>query len=111
MKSLRNSVNLVGRLGADPEFKTINGGTSVAKFSVATNESYKDGNGEKQEQTQWHNIIAWGKLAETVSKYLKKGSEVMLEGRLVYNNFESENGEKKYFTEISMNEMLMLGTK
>lgn len=111
MKSLRNSVQLIGRLGQDPEVKNLTSGKVVANFTIATSDSYRNADGEKVEDTQWHKVVAWGKTAELVSQYLKKGKEVALEGKLVHRSFETAEGEKKYFTEINLNEMLMLGSK
>ena len=110
MKSLRNSVQLIGRLGKDPEVKVF-GDKKKATFSIATSDSYKNQKGEKVEDTQWHNVVIWGSLAGVAEKYLKKGSEVCVEGKLVHRNFETPTGEKKYITEISVNDLLMLGSK
>ena len=110
MKSLRNSVQLIGRLGKDPEVKDF-GEKKKAWFSIATTDSYKNQNGEKIEDTQWHNIVIWGKLAEVAGKYLKKGSEVVVEGKLIHRIYETDKGEKKYITEINVNDLLMLGGK
>ncbi|MBK5278796.1 MAG: single-stranded DNA-binding protein [Bacteroidia bacterium] len=110
MKSLRNSVNLIGRLGKDPEVKTF-GKNQKASFSIATSDSYKNQKGEKVEDTQWHNIVIWGKLADVASKYLKKGAEVAVEGKLIHRAYETDKGEKKYVTEINVNDFLMLGSK
>ena len=109
MKSLRNSVQLIGRLGKDPEVKTFNN-SKRATFSIATTDTYKNQKGEKMEDTQWHNIIIWGKLAGVAEKYLKKGQEVAVEGKLVHRQYET-NGEKRYVTEINVNDLLMLGGK
>ena len=111
MKNLRNSVQLIGRLGKDPEVKTLDNGNSVATFSIATSDYYKNAQGEKVEDTQWHNVVAWGKKAELVSSYLKKGNEVAIEGKLIHRNYETSNGDKRYVTEINMNEMVMFGNK
>lgn len=111
MKNLRNSVQLIGRLGKDPEVKTLDNGNTVATFSIATSDYYKNAAGEKVEDTQWHNVVAWGKKAELVSSYLKKGNEVAIEGKLIHRNYETNNGEKRYVTEINMNEMVMFGGK
>jgi single-strand DNA-binding protein len=108
MKSLRNSVQLIGRLGKDVEVKEFDK-SKKASFTLATNDSYKNAKGEKVEDTQWHNIVIWGALAETASKYLKKGMEVCVEGRLVHRNYETDKGEKRYVTEINVNDMMMLG--
>lgn len=110
MKSLRNSVTLIGHLGKDPEIRTFNG-TKKASFSIATNDSYKNSKGEKITDTQWHNIVIWGKLASVAEKYLKKGKEIVLEGKLIHRVYETNGGEKKYITEINVNEMLMIGGK
>src|SRR3989337_3879129 len=109
MKSLRNSVQLIGRLGKDPEVKNFNDKKKAA-FSLATSETYKNQKGEKIEDTQWHNIVIWGKLAGIAEKYLKKGNEVAIEGKLIHRPYET-NGEKRFITEINVNDLLMLGTK
>ena len=109
MKNLRNSVQLIGHLGKDPEVK-IFGKSKKVTFSIATSDSYKNQKGEKVEDTQWHNIVIWGKLAGVAEKYLKKGKEVAIEGKLIHRAYESA-GEKKYFTEINVNDLLMLGGK
>ena len=110
MKSLRNSVQLIGRLGKDPEVKTFGSKKKKVWFSIATSDSYKNQKGEKVEDTQWHNIVMWDKLASIAEKYLKKGQEVAIEGKLVHRAYEVE-GEKKYITEINVNDMVMLGGK
>ena len=109
MKSLRNSVQLIGRLGKDPEVKSFNE-KKRASFSIATTDNYKNQKGEKVEDTQWHNVVIWGKLAGIAEKYLKKGNEVAIEGKLVHRVFET-NGEKRFFTEINVNDFVMLGSK
>lgn len=110
MSKLQNSVHLIGRLGGDPEVKSFDSGKQKASFTLATNETYYNNNGEKVDDTQWHNIVVWGKKVEIVEKYLKKGSEIALEGKLVNRSYEKD-GEKKYITEINLNELLMLGKK
>lgn len=110
MKSLKNSVHLIGRLGNDPEIKTFDSGTRMASFSLATNETYYNSSGEKVTDTQWHNIVVWGKKIEIVENYLSKGNEIALEGKLINRSYEKD-GEKKYITEINLNELLMLGKK
>jgi single-strand DNA-binding protein len=110
MSSLRNSVKLIGRLGKDPEIKTFSN-SKRASFSIATTDVYKNQKGEKVEDTQWHNIVIWGKLADVAEKYVKKGQEIAVEGKLVHRNYEGEKGEKRYFTEVNVDEMLMLGGK
>lgn len=109
MKSLRNRVQLIGRLGQDPEVKTLESGKKLATFSIATSDYYKNDKGEKVEDTQWHNVVAWGKQAELVGEYLKKGKEIALEGKLIHRSYENGNGEKRYVTEVNMNELLMIG--
>ena len=111
MNTLRNKVSLIGRLGAQPEVVTFDSGRSLARFSLATNESYKDAKGEWQENTQWHNINAWGKTADLVAKLLSKGQEVVVEGKIVNNNYETKEGEKRYGTSIELNEFLLISSK
>jgi single-strand DNA-binding protein len=110
MKSLRNSVKLIGHVGKDPEVKTF-GDRTKAAFSIATTDNYKNAKGEKVEDTQWHNLVVWGKLADIAGKYVKKGSEVAVEGKLIHRVYETDKGEKRYITEINVNELEMLGAK
>jgi len=109
MNALRNKVQLIGNLGNDPEIVNLDSGTKLAKFSIATNESYKNAQGEKVTDTQWHNVVAWGKTAEIVENHLTKGNEIALEGKLTHRSYETKEGEKRYITEIKCNELLMLG--
>jgi len=112
MASLRNSVQLIGRLGKDPEIKTFEKSKmKVASVTLATNETYTNHKGEKVEDTQWHNLVLWGRLATLVSTYLKKGSEIAIEGKLVHRSYETANGEKRYITEINVNDLVMLRGK
>jgi single-strand DNA-binding protein len=111
MNNLRNKVTLIGHLGADPEIKVFDSGKKKVKLSLATSDSFKNANGEKVEQTHWHNIIVWGKSADIAEKYLKKGSEIAVDGKIQYRSYEDKNGEKKYITEIMLNDFLMLGKK
>lgn len=111
MNALRNKVQLIGNLGMDPEVKALDGGKKLAKMSIATNENYKNAKGEKVTETQWHNLIAWGKTAEIVEKFLKKGSEVAVEGKLINRNYTDKEGIKRYVTEIEVSELLMLDSK
>lgn len=106
-----NKACLIGNLGKDPELRYTSSGVAVATFTVATNESWKDPEGNLQERTQWHNIVAWRKLAEICGEYLKKGSKLYLEGRLQYRTYDDKNGVKRYVTEIVLDEMLMLDSK
>ncbi|WP_282055515.1 single-stranded DNA-binding protein [Maribacter luteus] len=111
MNALRNKVQLIGNLGNDPEIVNLDGGSKLAKFSIATNETYKNAKGEKVTDTQWHNVVAWGKTAEIVENFLMKGNEVAVEGKLTHRSYETKDGEKRYITEIRCNELLMLGNK
>ncbi len=108
MNALRNSVRLIGNLGDDPKVRKLDSGKTVANFSVATNEIYRDSKGERQSETTWHRLVAWGKQAEIVENYLKKGSEIAIEGKLSNRSWEDKNGEKQYMTEIVINSLLML---
>ena len=109
MSTLRNTVQLIGHVGNDPEIVNLESGKKLAKFSVATNESYKNAKGEKITDTQWHNIIAWGKTAELIENYVPKGKEVGIEGKLTSRSYEDKEGIKRYVTEVVCNEILLLG--
>lgn len=111
MTRLNNSVSLIGNLGNDPQVKSLESGRIMARFSVATSHFYKNASGEKIQDAQWHNVIAWGKTAEIVEKFLKKGHRVAIEGRLNNRQYETDKGEKKYITEIVVNDLLMLTPK
>jgi single-strand DNA-binding protein len=111
MYALKNKVQLIGNLGNAPEIKTIAGGKKMARFSMATNETYRNAKGEKVTETQWHNVVAWGKVAEIAEKYLAKGSEIAIEGKLINRSYADKDGAKKYITEVQLNELLMLGEK
>ncbi len=104
-----NKVILVGTLGKDPEIRYTQSGTAVTEVSIATNESWKDKNGEKQERTEWHRITFWGKLAEIAGEYLKKGAQVYVEGSLRTEKYTDKQGVEKYVTKVAANEMQMLG--
>lgn len=106
-----NKVLLIGRLGQDPELKYTQSGVAVAKFSVATNQQWKDQDGNTQDRTEWHNVVAWRRLAEICSEYLKKGSKVYLEGSLSTSSWEDENKKKHYKTDVVLNDMIMLDAK
>lgn len=106
-----NKVILVGRLGKDPEVRYTPSGASVANFSLATDETWKDKNGEKQQRTEWHNIVVWGKLAEICGQYLTKGKLVYLEGRLQTREWDDKDGNKRRTTEVVASDMVMLGSK
>ena len=111
MNALKNKVNLIGRLGAEPEFVTFDSGKSLARFTLATNENYKDKSGEWKENTQWHTINIWGKSGERAQKTLTKGQEILIEGKLVHQTYEDAKGEKRYSTVIEANEFLLLQGK
>ena len=108
MNKLKNKVSLIGRIGMQPEVKAFDSGKTLIRFSLATNESYKDKNGEWNELTQWHTINAWGKTAEIMSQKINKGQEVLVEGRLVNQSYETKEGEKRYATHIEVNEFLII---
>jgi len=108
MNSLRNKVQLIGRLGQEPEIITLDSGKKLAKFSIATNEKYKKANGEIVNDTQWHNLVAWNKTAEIIEQYVTKGKEIAIEGKLTSRSYEDKEGQKRYVTEIVVNELLML---
>jgi single-strand DNA-binding protein len=111
MNTLRNKVSLIGRLGAQPEVTTFESGSILVRFTLATNERYRDKKGEWQEKTQWHVINAWGKTAELIQKLLAKGQEILLEGKLVHQSYESKSGEKRYGTVIEATEFLLLSPR
>ena len=108
MNALRNKVQLIGNLGNNPEIIQLESGRKLAKFSMATNEVYKNSQGEKGTDTQWHNIVAWGKTAEIVENYLTQGKEVILEGKLTSRSYETQTGEKRYVTEVVAQEGMIL---
>ena len=109
MYALKNKVQLIGNLGNAPEVKTFESGKKVANFRMATTEIYRNAKGEKVKETQWHNLVMWGKLADIAEKYLTVGKEVAVEGKLVNRQYTDKDGNKKFFTEIQVNELLMLG--
>jgi single-strand DNA-binding protein len=111
MYALKNKVQLIGNLGNNPEIRTTESGKKMAKFSVATNENYRTAKGDKVVETQWHNLIAWGKVADIAEQFLSKGSEVAIEGKLINRNYTDKDGNKHYVTEVQVNEILMLGDK
>jgi single-strand DNA-binding protein len=111
MNTLRNRVQLIGNLGTTPEVKTLNGGLKMAKLVIATNETYKNQKGEKVTETTWHNVTAWGNQADFAEKFLEKGAEVAIDGKLQNNNYTDKDGVKRYVTNIVVNEFTMLGKK
>ncbi len=108
---MKNRVQLIGHVGNDPEIKNLDGGKKVANLSIATNDSYRNDKGEKVDQTEWHKVVAWGKTAEIIEKFVSKGKEVALEGKLTHKSYEDKNGEKRYVTEVLVSEIMLLGTK
>jgi single-strand DNA-binding protein len=108
MNTLRNKVQLIGNLGNAPEIKTLESGSKLARLSVATHETYKNAKGEKITETQWHNVVAWGKTAEIVEKYFTKGLEVLIEGKLINRNYTDKEGKKRYVTEVEANDLMIL---
>ena len=109
MNALKNKVQLIGHLGQDPEIIALENGNKLAKFSLATSDSYKNAQGQKVEATQWHTVVAWGKIADIVENYVNKGKQVAVEGKLTHRSYETKEGEKRYVTEIRCNELLLLG--
>lgn len=111
MNNLRNSVRLIGFLGKDPIVNILPSGSTLARFTMATNETYLNSVGEKITNTTWHSIVAWNKVAEICGTLLKKGAEVAIEGKLTVRSFEGNDGVKRYITEIQLNELLLVGSK
>ena len=111
MNALKNKVQLIGNLGMNPEIKELDGGRKVAKFTLATNEIYKNQKGEKVQDTQWHNIVAWGKTASLMEELLTKGKEVLVEGKLTNRSWDDKEGNKRYITEIVTSDFLILTPK
>ncbi|HER39705.1 MAG TPA: single-stranded DNA-binding protein [Salinimicrobium catena] len=109
MNTLRNKVQLIGHVGNAPEIVNLESGKKLAKFSIATNETYKNNKGEKITDTQWHNVVAWGKTAELIENYVPKGKEIGVEGKLTSRSYEDKDGNKRYITEVVCNELLLLG--
>ncbi len=109
MNAMKNKVQLIGNVGNDPEIKTFDGGKKVANLTIATNDSYKNDKGEKVEQTEWHKVVAWGKTAEIIEKFVTKGLLIAIEGKLTHRSYEDKNGEKRYITEVVVHDLLLLG--
>ncbi len=108
MNALRNKVQLIGRLGQEPEIVNFKDGNKIAKFSMATDDSYKDKNGQKVERAYWHNVIVRGGLVNVVESYVNKGQEIAIEGKLTNRSWEDKDGNKRYITEVLCNELLLL---
>jgi single-strand DNA-binding protein len=109
MYALKNKVQLIGNLGNAPEVKNTENGKKLARFSMATNETYRGRTGEKITETTWHNVVAWGKVADIAEKFLTKGKEIAIEGKLINRSYTDKDGIKRYITEIQVNELLLIG--
>ncbi|PKQ44460.1 single-stranded DNA-binding protein [Confluentibacter flavum] len=110
MSTLKNNVQLVGNVGQEPTITILESGKKVARLSLATNESYKDSKGDKQTNTDWHNLVAWGKTADIIEKYVTKGKELAINGKLTSRSYEDKEGVKRYVTEVVVGELLLLGS-
>ncbi|WP_264525710.1 single-stranded DNA-binding protein [Flavobacterium sp. N502536] len=108
MNAMKNRVQLIGNVGNDPEIKTLENGKKLAHLNIATNEKYTNDKGQKVEQTEWHRVTAWGKTAEIIEKFVVKGKEVAVEGKLTHRSYDDKNGEKKFITEVVVSEILLL---
>lgn len=109
MNAMKNKVQLIGHVGQDPEVKDLEGGRKVANLTLATNDYYINDKGEKVENTEWHRVAAWGKIAEIIEKYVVKGKEIVVEGKLTHRSYEDKDGTKRYVTEVVANDILLLG--
>jgi len=108
MNAMKNRVQLIGNVGNNPEIKTLESGKKLAHLTIATNDVYRNGKGDKVEQTEWHRVTAWGKTAEIIEKFVVKGKEVAIDGKLTHRSYDDKNGEKRYITEVVVNEILLL---
>lgn len=111
MNAIRNKVQLIGNLGHDPEIVELESGIPMVRFSIATKEVFKNSQGDKVEEVQWHPVVAWGKTAEIIRDFVTKGQEIALEGKLVHRTYETDQGEKRYITEVKCHEVLLLRSK
>ncbi|TVZ26108.1 single-strand DNA-binding protein [Gillisia sp. Hel_I_86] len=111
MSTLKNHVQLIGNVGQEPTITNLESGKKVARFSIATNEFYKNDKGEKTQTTDWHTVVAWGKIAEIVEKYVGKGKEIGITGKLRTRTYTTDDGNQRYVTEVEAREILLLGTK
>jgi single-strand DNA-binding protein len=105
---MKNSVQLIGNVGQEPEIKNLEGGKKIANINIATNEVYYRENGDKVEQTQWHRVTAWGKTAEIIERYVSKGKEIAIEGKLTHRSYDDKEGNKRFITEVIANEILLI---
>ena len=111
MSTLRNRVQLIGRVGNDPEVKTFEGGKKVANINIATSDSYKNEKGERVEQTEWHRVVAWGKTAEIIEQFVSKGKEIAVDGKLTHRSYDDKDGTKRFITEVLVSEIQLIGSK
>ena len=111
MNNIRNRVQLIGRLGADPEVKAFESNKKMARLNLATNDVYQNAKGERVETTEWHNIVAWGKMADRAEEYLLKGMEVLVEGKLTHRQYTDKEGTKRYITEVEASDLVLMGVK
>ncbi len=111
MNNIRNRVQLIGRLGGDPEVKSFENNRKMARLNIATNDVYQNAKGEKVETTEWHNVVAWGKLAERAEEYFLKGQEVLVEGKLTHRQYTDKEGTKRYITEVEAADLILMGAK
>ncbi len=111
MSNMKNQVRLIGNLGMDPEIKEVGTNRKLAKFSLATNETYRNDKGERITETQWHNLIGWGRIAIICEKYLKKGAEIAVEGKLNNRSYVDREGHKRYVSEVVVSDMVLLGSR
>ncbi|MCX6173073.1 MAG: single-stranded DNA-binding protein [Flavobacterium sp.] len=109
MNAMRNKVQLIGNVGNEPEVKTLGEGKKVANITIATNDYYINDKGDKVEQTEWHRVTAWGKVADIIEKYVTKGKEICIEGKLTHRSYDDKDGNKRYITEVVANDILLLG--
>ena len=109
MNNLKNRVQLIGHVGNDPEIKTLEGGKKLANITLATNDYYKNAQGERVEQTEWHRLTAWGATTDLIEKYVSKGKEIAIDGKLTHRSYDDKNGEKRFVTEVTINELVLLG--
>jgi len=110
MSTIKNHVQLIGNVGIEPTISNLESGKKVARLSLATNENYKDNNGEKHTDTNWHTIVAWRKVAEIIEKYVSKGKEIGISGKLKTRSYQTQDGNQRYVTEVEANEILLLGS-
>jgi single-strand DNA-binding protein len=106
---MKNRVQLIGNVGNDPIIKSLEGGRKVANLNIATKDSYKNDKGERVDQTEWHPLVAWGKTAEIIEKYVTKGKQIAIDGKLTHRSYDDKNGEKRYITEVVVSEIMLLG--